>query len=59
MDEVSASGEEVMVDKNGVPVGKFVPYTRKPMTLRSLHVRLVQASGDLIAPSGETSEVVL
>ncbi|MGB5253988.1 MAG: type II toxin-antitoxin system prevent-host-death family antitoxin [Sedimenticolaceae bacterium] len=56
MDEVAASGEEVVVTKNGVPVGKFVPYTRKPKTLRGLHAGQVSASDDLIAPSGETWE---
>ena len=56
MDEVAASGEEVVVTKNGVPVGKFVPYSRKPKTLRGLHAGQVRASDDLIAPSGETWE---
>ena len=59
MDEVSASGEEVVGIKNGVPLGRFVPYMRKPTTLRGLHAGLVRASDDLIAPSGETWEVVL
>ncbi|HPQ26193.1 MAG TPA: type II toxin-antitoxin system Phd/YefM family antitoxin [Gammaproteobacteria bacterium] len=57
MDDVAASGEEVVVTKNGVPVGKFVPYTRKPNTLRGLHAGLVRVSDDLIAPSGEAWEV--
>ncbi len=52
MDDVAASGE-VVVTKNGVPVGRFVPFTRKPKTLRGLHAGLVQAGDDLIAPSGE------
>lgn len=53
MDDVAASGEEVVVTKNGVPVGKFVPYTRKPNTLQGLHAGLVRVGDDLIAPSGE------
>jgi len=53
MDEVAASGEEVVVTKNGVPVGKFVPYTQKPKTLRGLHAGQVRASDDLIASTGE------
>ncbi|MFM1891846.1 MAG: hypothetical protein RLZ44_923 [Pseudomonadota bacterium] len=53
MDEVAASGEEVVVTKNGVPVGKFVPHRRKPKTLRGLHAGQVRAHGDLIEPSGE------
>jgi prevent-host-death family protein len=56
MDEVAASGEEVVVTKNGIPVGKFVPYRRRPKTLRGLHAGLVQADDDLIAPPGETWE---
>lgn len=57
MDEVAASGEEVVVTKNGIPVGKFVPYARRPKTLRGLHAGQVQANDDLIAPSNETWEV--
>lgn len=53
MDEVAASGEEVVVTKNGVPVGRFVPYRRKPKTLRGLHAGQVRASDDLTAPTGE------
>ena len=57
MDEVAASGEEVVVTKNGVPVGKFVPYRRKPKTLRGLHAGQVRASDDLVATTGEAWEV--
>ena len=53
MDEVATSGEEVVVTKNGVPVGKFVPYTKKPKTLRGLHAGQVHAIDDLTAPVGE------
>lgn len=53
MDEVAASGEEVVVTKNGVPVGKFVPYRRRPRTLRGLHAGQVRTEGDLIQPTGE------
>ena len=54
MDEVAASGEEVVVTKNGGPVGKFVPYRRKPKTLRGLHAGQVRAADALIASTGET-----
>jgi len=53
MDQVALSGEEVVVTKNGVPVGKFVPYRSKPKTLRGLHAGKVRTHGDLIQPSGE------
>ena len=53
MDEVAASGEEVVVTKNGVPVGKFVPYRRKPKTLRGLHAGQVRAADALSASTGE------
>jgi prevent-host-death family protein len=56
MDEVAASGEEVIVTKNGVPVGKFVPYRRKPKSLRGLHSGQVRTNDDLVAPSGESWE---
>jgi prevent-host-death family protein len=57
MDEVAESGEEVVVTKNGVPVGKFVPYRRKPKTLRGLHAGQVHAQDDLIEPPGEVWDV--
>jgi prevent-host-death family protein len=57
MDEVAASGGEVVVTKNGAPVGKFVPYQRKPKTLRGPHSGLVEVGDDLVEPTGETWEV--
>lgn len=56
MDEVAATGEEVIVTKNGKPVGKFVPYASKPKSLRGLHAGLLQADDDLVAPTGEAWE---
>jgi prevent-host-death family protein len=56
MDEVAATGEEVVVTKNGKPVGKFVPYAQKPKSLWGLHEGLTQTRDDLVAPTGETWE---
>lgn len=32
MDEVAATGEEIVITKNGSPVSALVPYRRKPTT---------------------------
>ena len=56
MDEVAATGEEIVVTKNGKPVGKFVPYASKPNSLRGLHAGLLQAHDNLIDPSSEAWE---
>jgi len=56
MDEVASTGEEVVVTKNGKPVGKFVPYSAKPKSLRGLHEGLLQARDDLVEPTGEAWE---
>ena len=53
MDEVAESGEEVVVTKNGVPLGKFVPYRKKPKSLWGLHAGELQTPGDVVAPVGE------
>ena len=33
MDEVAATGEEIVITKNGRPVSKLMPYREKPKTL--------------------------
>lgn len=57
MDEVAESGEEVVVTKNGVPVGKFVPYRQKPKSLWGLHAGELETLGDVVAPLGEPWDV--
>ena len=37
MDEVQASGEEIIITKNGKPVSKLVPYRTKASRLFGLH----------------------
>lgn len=56
MDEVAATGEEVIVTKNGVPVGRFVPYQRRAGSLRGLHAGQVHSTHDLTAPLDEPWE---
>lgn len=53
MDEVAATGEEVVVTKNGVPVGRFVPYRPRAGSLRGLHAGQVHSTHDLTAPLDE------
>ena len=37
MDEVAASGEEIVVTKNGKPVSRLVPIKNRPKDLFGLH----------------------
>ena len=46
-----------MVTKNGVPVGKFVPYREKPESLWGLHAGELQTLGDVVTPLGEPWDV--
>jgi len=56
MDEVAKSGEEVLVTKNGVPVGRFVPYRVKPKSLFGLHAGELELLDDVVAPLDEEWE---
>ena len=48
MDEVNATGEEVVITKNGKPVSKLVPYRAKPRSLFALHKSELILQDDLI-----------
>ena len=50
MDEVAATGEPIMITKNGHPVCQLVPYRHKPKTLYGALKGSVLMTGDLIAP---------
>ena len=50
MDEVAASGEPVVITKNGVPITQLVPVKRRPDTLFGALQGSVSIQGDILAP---------
>lgn len=50
MDSVAATGEALVITKNGVPVAKLVPAREKPGTLFGLHAGEITIRGSLIDP---------
>ncbi|HJQ57544.1 MAG TPA: type II toxin-antitoxin system prevent-host-death family antitoxin [Vineibacter sp.] len=50
LDEVAATGEPVIVTKNGKPVGQIVPAREKPKTLYGAMKGSVTILGDIVNP---------
>ena len=50
MDEVAATGETVVITKNGVAVSQLVPATRKPDSVVGALKGSVTILGDIISP---------
>ncbi len=50
MDEITRSGEEIIITKNGKPVSILKPYSKIPETLFGLHRGKVTSKDDLIEP---------
>jgi prevent-host-death family protein len=50
MDEVAATGESVVITKNGKPVCRLVPYVDKPKSLFGVHRGAVEVTGDVVSP---------
>ncbi len=50
MDEVAATGESIVITKNGTPVARLAPVIRKPRTLFGALEGAVSVKGDIIAP---------
>ena len=50
MDEVAATGETLVITKNGKPVAQIAPIVSRPKTLRGLHKGQVTIKGDIIEP---------
>ena len=50
MDEVAATGEEVVITKHGKPVSKLVPFRKPAKTLFGLHKGKSKILGDIMAP---------
>ena len=50
MDEVAASGKEIVITKNGRPVSRLVPYREKPKSLFGIDRGRIELLGDIIEP---------
>lgn len=50
MDEVAATGESVVITKNGKPVSRLVPYVDKPKSLFGIHRGAVEITGEIVSP---------
>ena len=50
MDEVAASGEELIITKNQKPIAKLSPYKERPKTLLGIDKGQIEIIGDIVAP---------
>ena len=50
MEEVAATGEPVLITKNGVPITQLIPARRRPETLFGALKGCISIKGDIIAP---------
>lgn len=53
MDEVAATGEALLVTKNGQPIAELHPHRRpRAKTLIGLHAGQISILGDIVSPLG-------
>jgi prevent-host-death family protein len=50
MDEVAASGQSVVITKNGKAVAKLGPVTEQKRSILGLHKGQIEILGDIISP---------
>ncbi len=50
MDELAASGGEIVITKNGRPVSRLVPYRDRPKSLFGIDKDRIEILDDIIAP---------
>ena len=53
MDEVAATGEPVLITKNGVPTAQLIPARHRPETLFGALKGSILYMGDIISPIDE------
>lgn len=55
MDEVAETGEEIIITKNGRPVSKLAPFSKKPGPglLFGRYRDMIQIHGDIVSPMPE------
>lgn len=51
MDEVSRTGEPVVITKNGRPIAQLAPIRNKPQSLYGALKGKVKIKGDIVAPT--------
>ena len=56
MDEVAASGEEIVITKRGRPVSRLMPYQDRPRSLFGVDKGRIEILGDIVAPLDEEWE---
>ena len=56
MDEVAASGEEIIITKRGRPVSRLAPYRERPKSLFGIDRGRIEILGDIVAPLEEEWE---
>lgn len=57
MDEVSQSGEEVVITKNGKPVSKLVPFQKKDRApIFGMYKGKIKILGDITSPVGDIND---
>lgn len=56
MDQVAASGEGVVITKNGRPISRLEPYRKNAGTLFGSMQGSVEVLGDIVAPCDEEWE---
>ena len=54
MEEVAATGEAVLITKNGVPISKLIPASRTPETLFGALKGSALINGDIVSPVDST-----
>lgn len=57
MDEVAASGEEIVITKFGEPVAKLAPLRQKPKSLFGIDRGRIEILGDIDSPLYEDWEI--
>ena len=50
MDEVAATGEEIVITKNGRPVSRLMPYREKPKSWFGVDRDKIVILGDIVEP---------
>ncbi|WP_420634494.1 type II toxin-antitoxin system Phd/YefM family antitoxin [Candidatus Palauibacter sp.] len=50
MDEVAATGEEIVITKNGRPVSKLVPHRERPESWFGRDRDVIRVHGDIVSP---------
>ncbi len=58
MDEVSQTGEPLVITKNGKPVSQLLPYRRKPSTVFGALKGTITVKSDILPPVEEPWEVL-